>query len=57
MDDEDSNQHHSKCTHQTSWMLDNATDNTDIFMIADAQPLIYFTEHNILFRSAIRLQY
>ena len=56
MNDENSYQYHTECTHQTSGMLDNAADNTNILMITDIQPFVNLTEHDILFLSAVGLQ-
>ena len=56
VNNEDSDQHHSECAHQASGMFDYTADDAYVFMIADIQPFINLTEHDILFLSATGFQ-
>ena len=56
MNQHNSNQYHTKSTHNPARMFNRTSHGSYILIATDAQPFINLSENNILFLSVIRLQ-
>ena len=56
MNQQNTNKHHSETGQYTTRITDYPTDSDYIFMIAHVQPMVDFTENNVLLFAIVRFQ-